>query len=174
LCDYIRCFSETRISIPNINSDEAISAFIRGRRHHDALRAKLPHKRPDSVQDLLTVAKKWADADEADQQIKEDVGQAPRPDQQNATQTTGAMIGVVTIAVMIGSMTTVTALTTIVIGVGRMTLGGGRVATDQLITPSMPSSQRPSAIMRMLIPMSFRVPALLIRTLAIQWGIAGV
>jgi hypothetical protein len=31
----------------------------------------------------LTVAKKWADADEADPQIKEDVGWAPRPDQQN-------------------------------------------------------------------------------------------
>jgi hypothetical protein len=34
LRDYIRCFSETRISIPNINNDEAISAFIRGLRHH--------------------------------------------------------------------------------------------------------------------------------------------
>jgi hypothetical protein len=49
LRDYIRRFSETRISIPNINSDEAISAFIRGLRHHDALRTKLLHKRPDSV-----------------------------------------------------------------------------------------------------------------------------
>jgi hypothetical protein len=58
---------KTRISIPNINSDKAISAFIRGLLHHDALRTKLLHKRPDSVQDLLTVAKKWADADEADQ-----------------------------------------------------------------------------------------------------------
>jgi hypothetical protein len=80
LCDYIRHFSKTWISIPNINSDEAISAFIRGLYHHDALRTKLLCKRPDSVQDLLTVAKKWADADEADQQIKEDVGQVPRPD----------------------------------------------------------------------------------------------
>jgi hypothetical protein len=74
LRDYIRRFSETRISIPNINSDEAISAFIRGLHHHDALRTKLLYKRPDSVQDLLTVAKKWADADVVDQQIKEDVG----------------------------------------------------------------------------------------------------
>jgi hypothetical protein len=74
LCDYIRRFSEMRISIPNINSNEAISAFIRGLCHHDALRTKLLYKRPDSIQDLLTVAKKWADADEADQQIKEDVG----------------------------------------------------------------------------------------------------
>jgi hypothetical protein len=66
LRDYICRFSETRISIPNINSDEAISMFIRGLRHHDALRTKLLCKRPNSVQDLLTVAKKWADADEAD------------------------------------------------------------------------------------------------------------
>jgi hypothetical protein len=66
LCDYIHRFSETRISIPNINSDEAISTFIRGLRHHDALRTKLLHKRPDSVQNLLTVMKKWADGDEAD------------------------------------------------------------------------------------------------------------
>jgi hypothetical protein len=74
LRDYIRCFSETRISIPNINNDEAISAFIRGLRYHDALRTKLLRKRPELVQDLLMVAKKWADADEADQLIKEDVG----------------------------------------------------------------------------------------------------
>jgi hypothetical protein len=66
LCNYIRCFSKTRISIPNINNDEAISVFIRGLRHQDALRTKLLHKRPDSIQDLLMVAKKWADADEAD------------------------------------------------------------------------------------------------------------
>jgi hypothetical protein len=81
--DYIFRFSETQISIPNINNDEAISVFIRGLHHHDALKTKLLQKTPDSVQDLLMVAKKWADADEADQQIKEDVGRAPRPDQQN-------------------------------------------------------------------------------------------
>jgi hypothetical protein len=58
LSDYIHRFSETHISIPNINSDEAISVFIRGLRHHDSLRTKLLRKRADSVQDLLTVAKK--------------------------------------------------------------------------------------------------------------------
>jgi hypothetical protein len=83
LHDYIRRFSKMRISIPNINSDKAISAFIRDLRHHDALRTKLLRKWPDSVQDLLMVAKKWADTNEVDQQIKEDVGRAPRPDQQN-------------------------------------------------------------------------------------------
>jgi hypothetical protein len=80
LRDYIRRFSETRIFIPSINNDEAISAFIRGLCYHDALRTKSLCKRPESVQDLLMVVKKWADADEADQQIKEDVGQAPRFD----------------------------------------------------------------------------------------------
>jgi hypothetical protein len=74
LRDYIHRFSETRISIANINSDEAIFAFIRGLHHHDALRTKLIRKRPDSIQDLLTVAKKWRDTDEVDQQIKEDIG----------------------------------------------------------------------------------------------------
>jgi hypothetical protein len=49
LCDYILRFSKTQISIPNINNDEAISAFIRGLRHHDALRTKLLRKRPNSV-----------------------------------------------------------------------------------------------------------------------------
>jgi hypothetical protein len=54
--------------------------------------------------------------------------------------TTGAMIGFVTTAAMIGAMTTVTAATTFTINVGRMTLGGGRAATDQLTMPSMSSS----------------------------------
>jgi hypothetical protein len=49
LCDYIRHFSKTQISIPSINNDEAISVFIRGLHHHDALRTKLLCKRPDSV-----------------------------------------------------------------------------------------------------------------------------
>jgi hypothetical protein len=66
LRDYIRLFSETQISIPNINNNEAISTCIRDLRHHDALRTKLLRKRPDLVQDLLMVVKKWADADEAD------------------------------------------------------------------------------------------------------------
>jgi hypothetical protein len=56
---------------------------------------------------------------------------------------------------LIGATTTATAATTIMIGIGRTTLGGGRAATDQLI---MPSSQRPSATTRMPTPMSFRVP----------------
>jgi hypothetical protein len=49
LRDYICRFLETQISIPNINSDEAISAFIRGLHHHDALRTKLLCKWPNLV-----------------------------------------------------------------------------------------------------------------------------
>jgi hypothetical protein len=72
LCDYIHRFSETWISIPNINNDEAIFMFIKGLHYHDTLSTELLRKRPESVQDLLMVVKKWAHADEADQQIKED------------------------------------------------------------------------------------------------------
>jgi hypothetical protein len=43
---------------------------------------------------------------------------------------TGVMIGVVMTTAMIGATTTVIATTTIMIGVGRMTLGGGTAATN--------------------------------------------
>jgi hypothetical protein len=66
LRDYIRRFSETWISIPNINNDEAIAAFINGLCYHDNLRTKLLRKRPETVQDFLSVAKKWANIDEVD------------------------------------------------------------------------------------------------------------
>jgi hypothetical protein len=49
LRDHIRRFSETWIYIPKINNDEAISTFIRGLHHHNALRTKLLFKRPDSI-----------------------------------------------------------------------------------------------------------------------------
>jgi hypothetical protein len=69
------------------------------------------------------------------------------------------MIGIVTIAAMISATTTMTATMTIMIGIGRMTLRGGRAATDQLTTSSTLSNLCPSATMWMLIPRSFRVPA---------------
>jgi hypothetical protein len=65
-CDYIRRFSETWILIPNINNDEAIAAFINGLHYHDNLRTKLLRKRPKTVQDILSVAKKWVNIDEVD------------------------------------------------------------------------------------------------------------
>jgi hypothetical protein len=64
----------------------------------------------------------------------------PAPTSKITAQTTGAMIGIVTTTTMIGATITATAAMTIVIGVGRMTLGGDRAATDQLTTPSTPSS----------------------------------
>jgi hypothetical protein len=75
------------------------------------------------------VVKKWEDTDKADQYIKEDVGQAPRLDQQNCRPDDWRddrhcddrrNDGAPTI-VTIGTTTTVTAATTIVIGVGRTT-----------------------------------------------------
>ena len=46
LRSYIRRFSETRNTIPNIGDSEAISAFTRGLHHHQELRSKLYRKRP--------------------------------------------------------------------------------------------------------------------------------
>jgi len=46
LRNYIRRFSETRNTIPNISDSEAISAFTRGLHHHQELRSMLYRKRP--------------------------------------------------------------------------------------------------------------------------------
>jgi hypothetical protein len=46
LRDYIRRFSNMRLKIPSITHDKAVSAFIKGLRHHDALRSKLLRKQP--------------------------------------------------------------------------------------------------------------------------------
>lgn len=62
---YIHHFFETRISIPKISEADAIESFVKGLCFHDDLHNKLLCKKPEMVQDLFTVAKKWADADEA-------------------------------------------------------------------------------------------------------------
>ena len=49
LRDYIRRFSDMRLKIPKISHDEAISAFIKGLRFHEALRSKLLHKRSTTI-----------------------------------------------------------------------------------------------------------------------------
>ena len=46
LRDCIRCFSDMRLKISKIPHDEAILAFIKGLRFHEALRSKLLCKRP--------------------------------------------------------------------------------------------------------------------------------
>jgi len=83
LRDYIRRFSDMRLKIPKIYHDEAISAFIKGLRFHEALRNKLLRKRPATVAELLATAKNYADADDAEKLIREDVrgaDQHPRQD----------------------------------------------------------------------------------------------
>ena len=66
LRSYIRRFSETRNTIPNIGDNEAISAFTRGLHHHQELRSKLYSKRPQTNGELLKVANSYADYEEAD------------------------------------------------------------------------------------------------------------
>ena len=69
LHDYIRCFSDMRLKITKISHDEAISAFIKGLRFHEALRSKLLRKRPTTVAELLAMAKNYADAVDAEKLI---------------------------------------------------------------------------------------------------------
>jgi hypothetical protein len=69
-----------RLKIPKISHDEAVSAFIKGLRHHDALRSKLLRKHPTTVFELLATTKNYVDADDAEKIIKEDVGGPSRPD----------------------------------------------------------------------------------------------
>jgi hypothetical protein len=69
-----------RIKIPKISHDEAVSAFIKGLHHHDALRSKLLWKRPATVSELLTTSKNYADTDDAKKIIKEDMGGPSRPE----------------------------------------------------------------------------------------------
>jgi hypothetical protein len=80
LCDYIRRFSDMRLKIPRITHDEAVLAFIKGLRHHDALRSKLLRKRPSTVFELLATAKNYVDADDTEKIIKEDVGGSSCPE----------------------------------------------------------------------------------------------
>jgi hypothetical protein len=66
-----------RIRIPRITDNEAIEAFITGLRYHNDLRDKLLPKWPLMVVDLLTTAKKYADADDAKKLLNEGTGKAP-------------------------------------------------------------------------------------------------
>ena len=55
LRSYIRHFSKTRNTIPNIGDSEAISAFTRGLHHHQELFSKLYRKRLQTIRELLKV-----------------------------------------------------------------------------------------------------------------------
>jgi hypothetical protein len=65
-----------RIRIPRITNNEAIEAFITGLCYHNDLRDKLLHKWPIMMVDLLTTAKKYADADDAKKLLNEGTGKA--------------------------------------------------------------------------------------------------
>ena len=100
LHDYIRRFSDMRLKIPKISHDEAISAFIKGLRFHEALRSKLLRKRPTTVVELLAMTKNYADADDAEKLIREDVRRAKRlPDETTSVgvSTTGIPTAVTTV-----------------------------------------------------------------------------
>jgi hypothetical protein len=74
LRDYIRCFLDMRLKIPKISHDKAVSAFIKGLHHHNALRSKLLQKRPTIISELLATTKNYVDTDDAEKIIKEDMG----------------------------------------------------------------------------------------------------
>jgi len=61
------------LKILKISQDEVILAFIKGLHFHKALRSKLQCKRPSMVAELLAMAKNYADANDAEKLIKEDV-----------------------------------------------------------------------------------------------------
>jgi len=79
LRDYIRRILDMRLKIPKISHDEAISAFIKGLHFHKAVRSKLLRKRLTTVTELLATAKNYADADDAEKLIREDVRGAEQP-----------------------------------------------------------------------------------------------
>jgi hypothetical protein len=66
-----------RNRIPRITDNEAIEAFITGLCYHNDLRDKLLHKRPITVVNLLTTAKKYADTDDAKKLLNEGTSKAP-------------------------------------------------------------------------------------------------
>ena len=65
LCDFIRHFSETRNSVPNITDTEAIAAFTKGL-WHDQLHGKLYRKRPTTIGELIQTANGYVDTEEAE------------------------------------------------------------------------------------------------------------
>ena len=70
-----------RLKILKISHDEAISAFMKGLRFHENLRSKLLCKRLSTVAELLATAKNYADADDTEKLIREDVRGSQQNDQ---------------------------------------------------------------------------------------------
>jgi hypothetical protein len=94
-----------RLKIPKISHDEAVSAFIKGLRHHDACRSKLLRKRPTMVSELLATAKNYADADDAERLLRKTwVGHHTPNTHRAMTTIATTVVGTITI----GAMTTAT------------------------------------------------------------------
>jgi hypothetical protein len=68
------------LKIPRISHDEAIFTFIKGLRYHEALRSKLLQKRPTTVAEHLATTKNYADVNDIEKLIREDVGGTLQPD----------------------------------------------------------------------------------------------
>ena len=71
LHNYIKRFSKTRNSMPNISDAKAIAAFTKGLQHKQ-LHGKLYHKRPATIGELIQIANGYADAEEAEQAARPD------------------------------------------------------------------------------------------------------
>jgi hypothetical protein len=108
LRDYIRRFSDMRLKIPIITHDEAVSTFIKGLRHHNALKSKLLQKRPSTVSELLATAKNYADADDAEKIIRETwVGHHTPSTHRVGTINPMTVVGTTTANVATGATTTI-------------------------------------------------------------------
>jgi hypothetical protein len=61
------------LKILKISHDKGISAFIKGLHFHEALRNKLLRKMPSTVAELPATAKNYADANDAEKLMREDI-----------------------------------------------------------------------------------------------------
>jgi hypothetical protein len=139
-----------RLKILKISHDEAVSAFIKGLRHHDTLRSKLLRKWPTTVSELLATAKNYANADDVEKIIKEDVGGPSRPNTHRAVTTTATtVVGTTTTIVMIGAMTTATTETTMISGATAAMTTEASVPTRTIMKSTRLRSQVVTVITRM-------------------------
>ena len=69
------------LKIPKISHDEAISAFIKGLHFHKAMQSKLLRNRPSTVAELIAMAKNYADADDKEKLIRDDVRETQQNEQ---------------------------------------------------------------------------------------------
>jgi hypothetical protein len=105
-----------RFKIPRITHDEAVSAFIKGLRHHDALKSKLLWKRSSTVSELLATAKNYADADDTEKIIKTWVGHHASSTHRARMINPMTVVRTTTTNIVTGTTTTIATVEIIVIG----------------------------------------------------------